>query len=159
MTEPTGLRALLTRRPRFVPRAPGRSPASYEDPVIVLSPSVLARYNARVLDPATSIRVVGQENLRSTVYIADQLLITGGVRDDDARKSLNTLVDERGLQFRPPLEPDRRVQLRAVLAAVGRDDLSSELPAVHALVPKPGSTAVADAWEILQSFRAVVEAA
>src|SRR3954451_22146980 len=156
MTEPNRLRELMTRRPKFAPRVPHRSPAAYEEPVVVIPPSVLERYNARVLDPATSTRVVGQDNLRSTVYIADQLLIIGGVRDEAARKTLNDAANELGLEFRPALEPDRRAKLRDALARIDRQDLADELPTVHTLVPMAGSTALADAWAVLQSFRASV---
>src|SRR5215831_567782 len=88
----------LRPRPQFFPKRKATpDAASYTDPVIVLSPTVLERYNARVLDPSTSIRVVGQEKLRSTVYIAHQLLVTDGVRDEFARTALEQVASDNGL--------------------------------------------------------------
>ena len=52
-----------------------RSPLPPE-PLLMPSPDILYRYNARVLDPSTAITLPGQPRLRTTTYFADRLLVS-----------------------------------------------------------------------------------
>jgi len=51
------------------------------DPTLAVPQWLLARYNARVLDPAKAVRVARQPVLRPTVYLADKLIVSGEAND------------------------------------------------------------------------------
>jgi hypothetical protein len=142
--------------PRQVPESTtqARRPAPIAaEPVIAVPPDVLQRYNARVLDPAQAAKVAGQPLVRSTVYLADKLLVSGAA-SDDTRGLLAKVAAGKGLALVPP---PGRVGLRERLLAVARNlGLASAPPSfadVYELQPAPGQAVVPDAWEVLQAFR------
>src|SRR5689334_21151364 len=54
----------------------GRQPPAWRDMEPTLfPPSVLEAHRAIVLNPATAIRLPGQERLRPTVYVGDSLIV------------------------------------------------------------------------------------
>jgi hypothetical protein len=126
------------------------------DPVLAVPPQVLARYNARVLDAATALRVAGQPPVRPTVYLPDRLLVSGAA-DDETREHLTQAAVERGLTVVPPLLHDeRRTTVVSALRQGGHENPETVLPTLHELVPSEGEASRADAWEVLQTFRARV---
>jgi subtilisin family serine protease len=133
----------------------GRLPAVASDPVISVPPEVLARYNARVLDPATATKVAGQRRVRSTVYIGDQLLVSGAA-DDSTFEMLMKAAQSKGLTLdRPQDRAGRREDLVSVGREAGLENAGSVFHEVVQLQPAKGTAAAPDAWEVLQTFRAM----
>lgn len=136
-------------------RLPLQTPIS-DEPVIVVPPDVLARYNARILDP-TAAPKVAEQAVRSTVYIADKLIVNGAT-PDLARSALTDVANTLNLRLEPPVvRDDRRTQLVAAARSAGRDDAESAFHSVHDLLPVEGHAAVPDAWRVLQAYRARVQ--
>ena len=54
-----------------------RAPKTDSYPVFTPSPQVLARYRALVLDPTKAVLLPGQPRPNSTVYVSDQLIVSG----------------------------------------------------------------------------------
>lgn len=134
-----------------VPQPLGREPR-FDVPA-----EVLDRYNAKVLDPRTAVRLPGQAPVRPTVYLADRLLVSG-VAEEAARDTLTEVVNGLGLSLVPPLVGPRRVQQRADLASAAGIAAPSPLDTVAVqLVPTASAAPVAppDAWTVLQTFRGV----
>jgi hypothetical protein len=133
------------------------SPAAREglasDPVIAVPQWILARYNARVLDPALATKVAGEPPIRPTVYIADKLIVSGAA-SQSIRDELTAAANDKQLRIEPPLV---RVELReryvAAAREAGREDADTLFGTVHELIPVEGAAVVADAWDVLQSFR------
>jgi serine protease len=134
---------------------PIRTPIS-SDPVIAVPAWLLARYNARVLDPATAVKTAGQNPIRPTVYLGDKLLVSG-VAGNATRDALTKAAASKGLTLVPPLaHVARRDQLVEVARAAGRSDADSMFHTLVHLEPAAGTAVAADAWEVLQTFRALI---
>ena len=101
-------------------------------------PDILARYGARVLDPATAEQLAGISP-RSTVYVANRLLLPNSVDIEGALAVLRDIADPLGLY--PEAAPPRGERLEYGARVVE-------------LVPAVASTRPADAWSILQWVRA-----
>lgn len=140
------------KRRRLAEQIPDRVPIM-DDPVVAVAPEVLARYNARILDPATARRVADHDDFRSTVYIADKLLISGAARQF-ARTALDTAAKTLHLELHPPAAFDERRNdvVRSAVAA-GIRDAEQLFVSVHEVRPQAGIAAVPDAWDVLQTFR------
>jgi hypothetical protein len=135
-----------------VPKRPLSPPPS--EPLIAVPPEVLARYNARILDPSSAMKVAGQPEFRSTVYIGDKMVVSGAATQL-SRDLLTQAASQLHLDIRPPLErAQRRDQLVAAARTAGREDAEGLFHSVHELVPMQGSAVAPDAWEVLQTFRA-----
>ena len=52
-------------------------PSRWHDVLPTPSAAALARYNARVLNPATAVRISGEARIYPTIYIADHLIVAG----------------------------------------------------------------------------------
>jgi hypothetical protein len=109
-----------------------------------ISPEVLLRHGAKMLDPLTALRVPGQGELRPTAYIADRLLILANA--SDSRGVINEVAAELGLG----VDVDERDQNREFTPRVERLILSIDAERRDAAVPAP------DAWTVLQNARARV---
>jgi Subtilase family len=145
----------VLRRP--LNELPPLTPVS-SDPVISVPAAVLARYNARVLDPSTAVRVAGEPAIRPTVFLADKLLVSGQAAFD-TRDALTKAAEDNHLLIKPPLVRDRHAATLADAArAAGRSDADAVFPQLHELLPTPGAAVVADAWQVLQTFRAKLAA-
>src|SRR6478609_520059 len=72
-----------------------RPPFALEDPMI--------RFDARVLDPTTAVRLPNGEAPAPTVYVGDTLLITAADRGD--ARELLAFLEEAVKGSRLPLEP------------------------------------------------------
>ena len=109
-----------------------------------ISPELLLRHGAKMLDPLTALRVPGQGELRPTAYIADRLLILANAADD-TRDALGSVAKELGLR----LEVQRDRPTFGTAPTVQR---------VRILVDENGTAPVAapDAWTLLQTARARV---
>jgi subtilisin family serine protease len=145
---PTVWRAPVDRRPTAL--------QTVLEPAYTVPPEVLARYNARVLDPATAPRVAGEPPLRPTVYLADKLLVSG-VTPDFARSALTAAAAAKQLKLVPPVSedgPSRSEQLVSAARAAGHPEPEQATPTLHSLEPVDGAAAVADAFDVLQAFRA-----
>lgn len=127
---------------------PPRAGVRYVDPPAP-SPAVLARHNARLLDPATAWRLPKQRAPRSTAYVADRLLIEDATLQTDARGVLDRAANDLGLQLTvlPTRRRLQRVEENHVeLVRRVRLDL---------LEDNPGPVAAPDAWAVLQRARAL----
>jgi len=124
------------------------------DPTLAVPQWLLARYNARVLDPAKAVRVARQPVLRPTVYLADKLIVSGEA-SDSVRGELTESARSKGLRIEPPLEHEKhRERLVSAARTAGRPDADTRFTTLHALEPVDGVAVVADAWDVLQTFRA-----
>ena len=130
-----------------------RPPFVLEDPLI--------RFDARVLDPTTAVRLPDGEAPSTTVYVGDTLLVTATGQQDgqDLLVVLAEAVKASGLPLRPvdgdPFENnddpehDRRARLLRMAA-------ERELPLVFPVRFEPttdGPTDAVDVWPLLQSIR------
>lgn len=144
--------AELERRP--IDRRPQLATLASIDPVVVVPPEVLARFNARVLDPSTALKVAGQPQLGSTVYLADRLLVRGAVHED-LLSVLNAAAAPSNLTVTlPAAHAARREQLVAAAREMGADNADDLLPTVAVVSPIEDKAAQVDAWEVLQNYRA-----
>src|SRR4051812_14076773 len=82
------------------PSSGPKGPALAREPMIAVPPDVLARYKARVLDPSTAVKVAGQGEVRTTVYLSDKLIV-GGAADEDTRVALTEAAKSKGLVLVP----------------------------------------------------------
>lgn len=145
-TEPTTPEESRSERAR-------REPFVLEDPMI--------RFDARVLDPATAVRLPGGEAPSPTVYVGDTLLVTAG--DPDDGRDLLTVLDEAvkasGLPLQllreDPFEDndnlDHDARARLLRLAAER-----KLPLVFPVRFEPttdGPAVAVDVWPLLQSIR------
>ena len=130
-----------------------RPPFVLEDPLI--------RFDARVLDPTTAVRLPGGEAPSTTVYVGDTLLITAEGQDDgrDLLGVLAEVIKASGIPLRPvdrdPFENtddpehDRRARLLRMAA-------ERRLPLVFPVQFEPTTdepTAAVDVWPLLQAIR------
>jgi subtilisin family serine protease len=127
-----------------------------EDPVIDIAPELLARYNARILDPTAAKRVSDQEQIRSTIYLAGKLLVSGAARTE-ARESLDAAAGDLSLRLEPPAAFDEH---RSTLVAAARSarvaNADDMFVSVHEVLPVEKVAAVPDAFDVVQSYRARV---
>jgi hypothetical protein len=127
------------------------------EPDLVVSPAVLARYNARVLDPSMALQVAGQPAPRPTVYLADRLLVSG-TAEAITRDALTEAARRNGLTIIPPLVDPAKTQQRAELAR--RVGIAGPSPidtiAVHLVTAGPAPAVAPDAWTVLQTYRALI---
>ena len=121
---------------------------------------ILHRYNARVLDPSTAPRNPGQPMFRSTVYIADRLILNGGA-GTEVREALKAAAERNGagvvFEDENPDPEKPRSHVAAALAGLG--DQPTLFSTGVRLVPMhvDGQPAVPpDAWQIIQDFRTIV---
>jgi hypothetical protein len=129
---------------------------SMADPVISVPPEILARYNARVLEPSTSAKVRNGSPTRSTVYIADTLLMREPITDAENTPLGDALADA-GLSFLDTGEDDsRREGMIGLARHAGVENAELLFPAVRRLAPVEGSAKTVDAWEVLQGYLARV---
>src|SRR3954451_1809744 len=118
---------------------PGRSAPLSNDPVVVVPPEVLAKYKARVLDPSTAVKVAGQGEVRSTLYLSDKLIV-GGAANEDTRQALTQAAESKGLVLVPPIvHQRRREQLTSHARGLGRDDADTLFHTVVHLQPAEGA--------------------
>jgi hypothetical protein len=144
------------------PNRPGRTPPNPPDrgnyPAQVRSEppmdppaDVLLRHNARVLDPATALRIAGQAPIRPTVYIADSLLVSSSA-DQPARNALEQAAARFGLQL---VGDDPSKAMRSQDVAARARMVAARMPIRVRLVPNSAEpTAAPDAWNVLQAYRA-----
>jgi subtilisin family serine protease len=134
----------------FTPSAESDPSADYDDDqapgLIGLSPALLQRHGARVLDPEQAELLSGDRPPRPTVYRARTLLVPDHVlRDDEFRRTIMTVLAGIGIELTTP-EPERQTD---------HGDLP-QLPRTAILAPVLGHPApvVVDAWGALQTLRA-----
>ncbi len=121
----------------------------------------LTRFDARVLDPSTAVRLTDGEAPSATVYVGDTLLVTASDRGDAEellellRKALElSRLPLRWVErnpFRPSDDPDhdRRARLLTLAAEF-------KLPLVFPVRFEPASDGPApavDVWPLLQAIR------
>jgi subtilisin family serine protease len=108
------------------------------------------RYNARILDSATSVLLPHQPPIKPTVYVADRLLVRTNIHAD-VRPLLIEAANRNGVRLTQSAAEQARGQRVHALAA-------ASAPSQHDTVrlepagPKPVST---DAWAVLQTFRSL----
>ncbi len=151
--------------------APSLAPVSERQPFVIPPFEILQAYQARVLNPAEATRLTPQEIVYPTVYVGDQLLVEGG----DQGAAWPVLLDIIDDKFRLIVDPrDRKLLGLAVEASATRatrsaegaepaaDDDEREWPVVRVkIVPNRGDGVTpqppADAWVLLQDYRARVQ--
>jgi hypothetical protein len=117
---------------------------------------LVERFAARCLDPTAAVRTLGQ-HLRSTVYVGDQLIVSGeasgetlAALDEAARRLGYRVVEPERVSFRATHELARSARL---------SDLTLAFSRTLALEPAgTAPTAPADAWVVLQTFRSLLAA-
>jgi hypothetical protein len=149
---PAEMPSRLSRGARNVTEQPlGR------EPILDVPDDVLLRYNARVLDPASTVVLPGQQ-VRKTVYIADRLLISG-VAPFAARSAITDAAAQFGLVLSPPVLPTDLEESRRALVA------DRDIPEQHLFnttasrLVRDGSkpdAPPADAWTVLQAYRTLL---
>ena len=87
------------------PNQPESTRPNAERPVPVVLEDPMIRFDARVLDPATAVRLPGGDAPSPTVYVGDTLLVTAG--DPDDARDLLTVLDEAVKASGLPLQPVR----------------------------------------------------
>ena len=139
--------------------APRRTVPISDEPIIAAPPEVLARFNARILDPSTASLAAGQDGtLRPTVYVGHRLLIHGAATDV-SRRALDEAAAEHNLQLKPPAAFKARRAKRVRMARrLGFEDPESLFIDMHHLEPAKGAAAPPDAFRVLQTYRAMVGA-
>ena len=116
---------------------------------------VLHRFGARVLDPSTAVRVPGQPPYRSTVYVADRLIINGDA-DDATRAALAQAAEQNGVRLVYE-EGDREPRSHSAARAAGLDGRTDLFSTVVDLVPTgDGPATPPNAWQVLQTFRTIL---
>lgn len=139
---------------RYRGPSPRRQPVGRE-PLLAPSVEVLVRYNARVLDPTTAVRVPGQSPIRPTVYVGDRLIVSGSA-GEGIKATLQDAAKRNGLQVVLD-EGSRHVRTTELAYRAGLQDVSALLSTAVRLVPAGGGPAAPpDAWLVLQTFRALV---
>jgi hypothetical protein len=118
---------------------------------------VLARYNARVLDPSTAVRVPGQPQIRTTIYVGDRLIVSG-MATDATKGTLQEAAKRNGLQIVLD-EGSRHVRTAELAVRAGLRDPVLYSTAVRLVPLVGGPAAPPDAWPVLQTFRALVDKA
>jgi subtilisin family serine protease len=136
-----------TAQPSGVSALPGRKH------VLQVPDDILHRYNARVLDPSTAERIPGQPPVRSTVYVANQLIISGDA-SADALQKLDDVAAAKGLRVVAD-DDDCHARTHRVARESGRENDSLYFSRSVRLEPAgTGPAAPPDAWSVLQAYRA-----
>ncbi len=121
--------------------------------LISLSPALLQRHGARVLNPENAVTLPNQPTVRSTVYRARTLLVPGHLLADTAfDESANMALAPAGMKLIAP-DPAPDDDMKGVPRKVA-DDLW-QVPRVAVLTAAdPARPVVIDAWVALQTLRA-----
>ena len=141
------------------PADDSRGPVDPTGPDVLEDP--LVRYDARVLDPTTAVRLTTGEPPTVTVYVGDTLLVTADSVSDaeDLLAALDAAVAATNLRLRrvpeDPFEenedPDHDRRTRLLRLAAGY-----KLPLVFPVRFVPtidGPAAAVDVWPLLQAIR------
>ncbi len=124
------------------------------EPLLTPTADMLVRYQARLLDPTTAVRVPGQPPIRPTVYIGNRLMLRGVAPDTDRYGALGEAASKHGLK----LEPHATDQPVRNYAARNRAVDLARWPTRVRLVPTTNQPQPpADAWHVLQTFRTIVD--
>ena len=121
---------------------------------ISVPPDALRKFNGRVLDPGTAVRIPGQAPIESTAYVADRLIVSGKATD----ATLQALADA-ALKYGLRVVSLRDAVCRAhdLARRAGFDNKAMYFSYPVKLVPAgDGPAAPADAWPVLQQFRAAL---
>ncbi len=88
-------------------RIAARVPKTDSYPVIDVPQDVLNRYRAKILDPTTAVQLPGQPRPMSTVYLSDQLIVSG-LATPDTHATLAEAARRFGLNVITRLRQRRR---------------------------------------------------
>jgi len=137
---------------------PGRDEGDAGPGLIGLTPAVLQRHGARVLDPQAAEVVAGVpfgQALAPTVYRARTLLVPGDLlRRPDVMLAINRVLESAGMGLVPPEEDAEESRGEGAVFETLR-----ELPQPAVLVPTGAAPVVVDAWKALQTLRAAAAGA
>ncbi|HEU0086685.1 MAG TPA: S8/S53 family peptidase [Pseudonocardiaceae bacterium] len=137
----------MTEQPPQEPGPERRDTSRDIDPP-PLPPEVLARHNARVLNPVTAARLPGSPPPRSTVYVADRLLVPAEAMDSPAFEMLREHASSAGLAVVPD---EQALRFGGFLAAA---DTGTPYAVPVRLVPAgEGPVTPPNAWEVLLALR------
>lgn len=121
---------------------------------IAVPPDVLRKFNGRVLDPGTAVRIPGQAPIESTAYVADRLIVSGKASAETV-KALEDAAQRLGLTVVPLRDSVCRAHELARQAGFDNKAMYFSYPVK--LVPAgDGPAAPADAWPVLQLFRSAL---
>ena len=121
--------------------------------MLLPSPEVLIRYNARVLDPATAWRRFPDEVIRPTVYVGNRLMLRDVTQGSVRYGALQVAAKAHGLSVEPVAADQAHAD---ALARSARHDPVPSYPQRVELRPLESPAVPADAWPVLQSYRALV---
>ena len=119
------------------------------------------RYEIRVFDPATAVRLPGEQAPEATAYRGNVLMITAEDRDD--AEQIISVVDEVAAELElrrsgpGPFDRDERDSEHDRRAALLRAAAELKMPLVFPYFLEPagdGPAAPVDAWTVLQRLRA-----
>ncbi|MTD16795.1 S8 family serine peptidase [Nakamurella sp. YIM 132087] len=115
--------------------------------------SPFVRFDGRILDPATAVRLPGVPIPSITAYVGDTVLVSGGSEDrvQEAMRVLGERAADLGLRIAADPLADGGPRLY-------RDAVTAGLPLVVPVVLVPtdatGPTAPVDVWPLVQAIRA-----
>src|SRR3954451_7960884 len=130
-----------------------RAPKTDSYPVISVPDQVLQRYRAKVLDPLTAVQLPDQPPPASTVYISDQLIVSG-LATHDSYNALAEAARRHGLHLstRQQQLPGHRAY-RSEEVARNANISADYLPQRVKLIVGAPAAPAPDAWSVLQTFR------
>ena len=124
------------------------------EPILLPSPDVLLRYNARVLDPSSASRRFPDEVIRPTVYVGNRLLVRGLPPGSVRYGALEQAARTNKLSLTPyPGDVRRDEALREV---TGHGGAVPNYPQRYELKPLETPATPADAWPVVQTYRSLV---
>jgi hypothetical protein len=138
------------------PDVPSSSTPRRREPSLSPPEYVLTKHGSRVLDPATAIRLPGQERLRATVYVGARLLVRGtDVSGGQVPDALQEAARQAGL-VAEVLPEDQA--LARLAREEGLEALAGRTLVARVQLRPMGQTPAAppDAWLVLQNYRAIV---
>jgi hypothetical protein len=135
---------------------PPRSPLPRKQHALQVPDALLRRYNARVLDPSTAVQVAGQTPIRSTVYVADRLIVSSP--EVRLRGALDQAAQSLGVRvvYEDDDVDDRRPVSKRIAREIEFDDDMFVAEAVQLVADSSGPVAPPDAWQVLQAYRVLV---
>ncbi|MEO6503872.1 MAG: S8/S53 family peptidase [Jatrophihabitantaceae bacterium] len=145
MSQPQPPEDFGSERPRRRRREPSLNPPA----------EVLTKHGGRLLNPSNAVRLPGQPAIRPTVYVGSRLLVRSVKLDDEVLPALNQAASESNLRL---VFDQADAKLLALARQAGLQDLALRVLTTRVrLEPATDKPAAPpDAWQVLQSFRAIV---
>ncbi len=130
-------------------------PRRRREPSLNPPPEVLNKHGGRVLDPANAVQLPGQPQIRPTVYVGARLLVRSAKLDGDLLAALNQAAAEANLRL---MFDPADLELFELARRAGLEELALRVltTRVRLAAATDRPAAPPDAWQVLQTFRAIV---